>query len=160
MLTIGKTLVPAYVGEEYIERVGKSFWGFEHYRVTISGRRVHVCAVARLRDGGLDIYYDSSVCSPEDQYSRKLGFKEAVRRALSFAEHGTPRAPSTRGWRYTGHFYLPLLYGKALRDACRREIEKMERISLGRPTRKPELASSWLAVCYNSIVGSPFWGRR
>jgi hypothetical protein len=136
MLTVGMTEVPAYVGEEYIERVGKSYWGMDHFRATMQGRRIHICAVARERDGGLDVYYDSSACSPLDQYSRKRGFKASLLRALAFAEHGTPRSPSFEGWRFTGKFFLPLLHGKALRDAARREIEKMESINLWRTERE------------------------
>lgn len=133
MLSVGRTQVPAYVGAEYIERVGKSYWDVDHFRATLKGRRVHICAVARERDGGLDVFYDSSACSPLDQYSRKQGFKTSLLRALAFAEHGTPRRPSAEGWRFTGRFFLPMLRGKALRDACRREIEKMEGIALWRP---------------------------
>ena len=136
MLTVGRTVVPSYVGEEYIERVGKEYWDWEHYRAKTNGRWIHISAVVKcavvIRRDQLKVWYDSSCCSPEDTYSRKRGFKESLRRALAFAEHGTPRSPSNGGWRYTGQFDLPMLSGKALRDAVRMEIERMEGIALSR----------------------------
>lgn len=135
MLTVGRTQVPAYVGEEYIEREGKFYHDWENYRAVINGRQVNVVAVAKPWDGDLRVYYDSSVCNPCDQYSRKVGLTLALRRALAFAEHGVPRGPLGDG-RLVGEFRLPMLHGKALRDACRATIEKLEVVTLGRPNRE------------------------
>jgi len=73
---------PQKEGDERICAVGVGY---------IRPYRVHVVAILReTEDGFLEGAYDTSICSPQDNYDRKAGFKNAFRRAQFMYRHHRP----------------------------------------------------------------------